>query len=127
MNNGGLTELSLETVGGGVAHELFERELKNVLENIDDINTLPKDKRVINLQITFQPTEQRDAGMISVICSSKLAGTKASMTPMNIVKRNGQTIIYQNIVKQAELNFNSAIENIETDSETFVDEGNPNA
>ena len=49
---GDLKRLDLQTVADGALPELFERELNAVLMNIDDVNTDPKKKRRITIEIT---------------------------------------------------------------------------
>ena len=106
-------KLSLENIGGGVAKELFEREVDKVLENIADINTSAKEARSVNLKVTFRPNDARDAGMIEVKCTSSVAGTFASTTPIMIVRDNEKNTVYQNVVKQSEMNFSEKVVNME--------------
>jgi len=65
--------LDLKNIGASVAPELFVAELQKVLENIADINTNPKEKRVIVLKFEFTPSVDRDDALIVVTGSSKLA------------------------------------------------------
>jgi hypothetical protein len=67
------TIVSLETIAGGAAKELFERELAEVLANIADVNTPGKMKRSITLKITFSPTDRRDSAAVNVDVSKSLA------------------------------------------------------
>ena len=53
-----LTEVSLDTLGGGVVPELFAHELENVLANIDDPNTSPEAVRQLTIVVTIKPSEQ---------------------------------------------------------------------
>lgn len=88
-NDEEFSKVSLSTLGKGAAVELFERELQNVLANIDDPNTDYKEKREIVLKVTIVPSEARDFGTTSIKCTSKLAGVKPAMTAM-LFQREGR-------------------------------------
>ena len=49
--------LSIESLCGGAVQERINRALRKVSDNILDPNTEAKKKRVINLQLTFEPSE----------------------------------------------------------------------
>lgn len=72
-------DLTLETAAGGVAAELFDRELQAVLENIADRNTDTK-ARQIALTFSLQPSEDSDGARrtmsISVQAKSRLRPVK---------------------------------------------------
>jgi hypothetical protein len=65
--------VSLENIGGGAAVELFNGELRKVIENIADLNTDPKAKRRIVLEVAIAPTDDRRMGFVSIDCKAKLA------------------------------------------------------
>jgi hypothetical protein len=83
------SKVSLATLGKGAAVELFERELQNVLVNIDDPNTPTKEKREIVLKVTIVPSEARDFGTVSIECKAKLASVSPASTAM-LFQRDGR-------------------------------------
>jgi hypothetical protein len=68
--------VSLETLGQGAAVERFNLALQDALDNIQDVNTPAKTKRVVTLKATIAPSEDRDIGNIMVDVSTKLAPIK---------------------------------------------------
>ena len=60
----------------GAAVERFDIALQEVLDNIQDVNTMPKKKRTITLKVEIEPDEQRGIGKVVVACESKLAPVK---------------------------------------------------
>lgn len=81
--------VTLTTMSGGAAEELFQEALKKCLENIDDPSTDPKAKRVINLQITISPDEERDSGKVEVACKTKLALRRPVTVRVHIGQHKG--------------------------------------
>ena len=105
----GPQKIDLENLGGGAAKELFQRELERVIKNIEDINTPAKEAREINLKVIFKPNDQRDAGIVELKCTSKLSGTRAETVPMLMIKENGKEVMYQQVYKQAALDFDDYV------------------
>jgi len=68
-----LSEVTLTTLAGGGAVELFEHEFKKVLANILDPNTDAESKRSVTLEVVIEPHESRESGAIVVKVKSKLA------------------------------------------------------
>jgi len=100
-------KVNLANIGGGVAGELFERELGEVLKNITDINSDPKAIREIKLNVKIKPTDSRDVGLIEISCTSKLAGAKPVSSSIFIVDEVDQLNAYQKVQKQTELDFSN--------------------
>ncbi|MBC2741569.1 MAG: hypothetical protein HGJ93_00590 [Desulfosarcina sp.] len=65
-------KLSLSNLGGGAAIERFDDELRAVLDNIADPNTVENAAREVVLKVKIKPKE-RDYARVEIICSSKLA------------------------------------------------------
>jgi len=72
--------VTLATLNEGAALELFDTELKKLLDNIADVNTDPELKRDITLKVVFEPDEDRKRATVSVKVTSKLAGSKGVAT-----------------------------------------------
>lgn len=97
--------VTLDTIGNGVASELFQRELDQVLKNIDDINTSPEDVRKIVLEVAIKPTETREMCMVQVRCKSSLAGVKTVASAFFMGREAGKPVAYANNPKQVEMDF----------------------
>ena len=69
-------EVSLTGLSDGALQEIFNRELGNVLANIQDVNTNPKSSRKIVLEIEFKPHETRDIAEVTIKANAKLAPVK---------------------------------------------------
>jgi len=66
-------KLSLDTLQGGAARELFDIELQKVLKNIADPNTKAEAKRTLILKVDITPSNRRERLGIDVEVSSKLS------------------------------------------------------
>lgn len=103
------TETTLDTVGNGVAKELFARELTAVMENINDTNTPWKAPRKITLEISFAPDEDRKECTVSVSCKAKLAPVKPYSAHTYLVRKGGRTVGMEHTLKQAELDVSNVV------------------
>lgn len=97
------TIISLATLNGGAAVEAFDAELKKVVANIADFNTLPKEKRSITLKVTFAPSDDRSMGGVKMSCTSKLAAPRASEALVFFGKKDGQPVAVQQDPGQGKL------------------------
>lgn len=61
-----LERVTLLQLSQGAAGELFDDEFEKVLRNILDINTDPKAKRKISLEIELAPAESREVADITI-------------------------------------------------------------
>lgn len=95
--------VTLETIGHGAALELFNKELRNVLDNIADPNTEPKGKRKISLEITFAPTVNRDMGQVLIDCKAKLMPHRGEATTVFFAYVAGQRAAVEPDPKQGAL------------------------
>jgi hypothetical protein len=69
-------ELNIGNICNGAVPQLFDREVREVLENIADVNTPADSKRKITLEFTFAPTPDRKSAVVSVSCKSKTSGAE---------------------------------------------------
>jgi hypothetical protein len=92
--------VTLVSIGGGAAVELFDIELERVLANIKDINTDPKTRRRITLVVDIVPNEERAYGDVRITATSKLASGKAHQSLMYVVKRGGQIMAVESNPQQ---------------------------
>lgn len=88
-----LKKLSLSNIAGGVAEELFERELAEVAKNIDDINTSADASRSITMTITFKPDLDRREIKTIIESKSKLAPVRAASVTTFCGKVDGHSVM----------------------------------
>lgn len=84
--------VTLETLAGGGAAELWDAELRRVLENIHDENTDPEEKREITLKVVIVPTSDREGLKTKVQVTSKLAGFRPISTHLHMGRKDGQLV-----------------------------------
>lgn len=72
--------VSLENLGGGAAVEMFDHQLKRVLENVQDPNTPWKTPRRVTLTVIIQPDEGREGATVQVAAESKLVAPASYKT-----------------------------------------------
>lgn len=97
------SKITLDNVGNGVAAELFEREFRQVMKNIADVNTNPTATREITLKVLIRPTADRKDGTLSVKCASKLAPVQPYATPIFFGQLAGEMEAYNHNFKQETL------------------------
>lgn len=66
-----LPRLNLTNLGDGAAEEMFQDELKKVVGNCLDPNTVRKAKRVITIKVTLEPNQDRNECAVAVEVVSK--------------------------------------------------------
>lgn len=79
-----LNEVSLDKLGNGAALELFDRELRRVIENIADVNTEAEAKRKITITVEIMPHESRDSAAVKIQAKSNIAPYKGHGTVVHI-------------------------------------------
>lgn len=97
-------------VGGAVA-EHVDAKIKEVLENIEDINTPWKPKREITIKVVFAPNEDRDRCQIGVAVTTKLPGFKPLESGCFITRVGNTLVAIENEnPQQLQLNFNQQLD-----------------
>lgn len=81
-----MERVNLETFAGGALQEKFDDALEQVLQNMMDPNTPYKNKRKIQVEVTFTQNEDRDDSSVDVAVITKLASVKPVNTRMAIGK-----------------------------------------
>ncbi len=107
MEDQELLTLSLPTLAGGAVNELFEDELKRVLENIVDPNTDAEATRSINLKLIIRPALDRDSAAVRFEANSKLAPTLGIGTAMFIGRHQGELVAVEHNPKQLQLDLDA--------------------
>ena len=97
------TKLSLENIGGGVAAELFDRELNEVMKNIFDPNCEADKAREITLTFTILPSKGRDSAAVKIAARAKLAAVEPAGSMIFMAGTVGQPEAYHYNFRQGEL------------------------
>lgn len=79
-----MSKVNLKEFAGGALQEKFDIAMEEVLENMLDPNTPWKNKREINIKVSFEQNEDRDDTTVDVSVVSKLAAAKSIGTRMAI-------------------------------------------
>lgn len=81
-----MSKVNLKEFAGGALQEKFDVAMESVLANMLDPNTPWKNKREINIKVTFEQNEDRDDTHVDVSVIPKLAASKSIGTRMAIGK-----------------------------------------
>lgn len=81
-----MSKVNLEEFAGGALQEKFDVAMEQVLANMLDPNTPWKNKREINIKVSFEQNEDRDDTHVDVSVVPKLAAVKSIGTRMAIGK-----------------------------------------
>lgn len=81
-----MKSMNFDEFAGGSLAEKTNIALKQVIENLLDVNTPYKDKRKITIEIGFTQNEERDDVSVAVTVKTKLASTSPTKTNMAIGK-----------------------------------------
>lgn len=93
--------LNLFNICSGAVPELFERELREVFENIADVNTQPTKTRKIILAFDIKPFPDRSGASVSLQCKSTLGAVDAIEGNVYCLKKDGKIAgIYPRDVRQ---------------------------
>jgi len=96
-------KLSLSNIKGGAAIELVDRALAKVFANINDINTTEGEREIV-LKIKIKPDEDRTLAMITMNCSTKLAGQASEKTTADLrLDEQCRPVAYERINRQQPL------------------------
>jgi len=92
--------VSLATINGGSAIERFDHELKNIVANINDVNTDPKATRKITLELIIKPTEDRTMCAYEIKVNGRPAPMKAVSAFFYLSYQNGEAVAVENNPQQ---------------------------
>lgn len=82
-------QVVLSNIGDGTMDEKFEKAMKDVVSNIQDLNTPAQAKRTISITIDFVPDELREQAAVAIEVKTKLAGQKRKLSVVHfVVDRN---------------------------------------
>ena len=69
-------KIDLESFQNGAVTDLFNEEMRKVLANIEDENTVADKERSVTIRIAVRPDKTRRTGHVTVQASSTLAKTR---------------------------------------------------
>jgi hypothetical protein len=95
--------LNLSNICGGAVNEVFERELRMVLDNVKDVNTNPEQKRKITLVFEFKPLSDRSGAEVAFGCKAVLASVMAVKGSTFFMTSQGKVEAYAHDPRQAAL------------------------
>ena len=98
-----MKDVTIETVAGGAIPERFEHAWDQVLKNILDPNTDPKEVRSVTIEVAVKPGGERDIGAIKLSVRAKLAPPKPVMGTVYIGERAGQPVAVTYDPKQSDM------------------------
>jgi len=82
--------VTLNSIAGGVLPELFDREMKKVVENVLDLNSAATAVRTINIKIKIKPDEKRNFGHVSIVVISGIASQNPYGSTMYFGRKGGE-------------------------------------
>lgn len=88
--------LDLENFTGGALQEKVDAAMKEVLDNLQDLNTPWKAGREIHIKISFSQNEERDDVAVGVSVRTKTAPASPVLTRMTIGKDLRSGKLYAN-------------------------------
>jgi hypothetical protein len=96
-------KVDLHSLNNGAVADLFEEELRRVLENIADPNTKAEAAREITIKVKIKPNAERTSASTEVKSSSKLAPIKPHEHFMVFGNEGGRITAYTADPRQQEL------------------------
>lgn len=101
--------VGLENIGNGAAVEMFNNELKNLVENVIDPNTEHKKTRKITLEVCVKVSEDRKTVMGEIRVKKQLAGKKTFPVVAFIGEENGEPIMIESKYSEELLPFGNVV------------------
>lgn len=104
MSESNEEKVSIATLRGGAVIEMIDATIQKVLDNIVDPNTEAGTKRALTIKMGFQTDEHRELSMVTVDCSTKLAGDRGLVAKLAIGQAaNGTGVASEIKTRQQEL------------------------
>ena len=88
--------MQLSEINSGALQEVFDYEFDKVLRNIRDVNTDPKAKRKVTIEMTISPNEKRTIGDIDFKVKHTEAPIHGFATAITITE-DGRKVIAEEI------------------------------
>lgn len=87
-------QVTLATLRGGAAVEMFDAELQRVLDNIMDPNTTHA-VREVTLKVKIKPDNDRGVGAVEIAVSAKLAAAVPATSRFYLGKDRGKAVAFE--------------------------------
>lgn len=84
------SQATIATLAGGTLDERFQVAMRELIANVQDLNTDPKAKRSITMKVEVKPSVDRDSAQVSITVATKLAAMAPQETVLHFV-RNPKT------------------------------------
>lgn len=88
--------MQLSEINSGALQEVFDYEFDKVLRNIRDVNTDPKAKRKVTIEMTISPNEKRTIGDIDFKVKHTEAPINGFATAITITE-DGRKVVAKEI------------------------------
>lgn len=88
--------MQLSEINSGALQEVFDYEFDKVLRNIRDVNTDPKAKRKVTIEMTISPNEKRTIGDIDFKVKHTEAPINSFATAITITE-DGRKVVAEEI------------------------------
>jgi hypothetical protein len=104
--DGSITEIEMNSnvrlseIKEGAVEEMYQRALKQVLENVEDPNTDAKTERTILIKLKLKPTPDRSILMVDVQVNSKIAASNPVQTSFLVKTERGRLFAHEPIQEQ---------------------------
>jgi len=95
--------VTLYTLSGGAAGELFDREMERVTADILDLNTEADAVRTITIKVKIKPDVNRNFGTCGIFVSSTLGAPKSVASTMFFGRKGDRAVAVENVPAQKEL------------------------
>lgn len=96
-------DLNIGNICEGALPELFDTEIRKVLENIADVNTEADAIRGVTITLRFKPAPDRRSAVVVAQATSKLCGVAPTAGSIFFAKRQGALLAYAEDPRQDRL------------------------
>lgn len=96
-------DLNIGNICEGAIPELFDRETRNVLDNIADVSTDAEQVRKLTIELHFKPAPDRKSAVVVAKVHTKLAGVEPTAGSIFFQKRGGKLLAYAEDPRQDRL------------------------
>lgn len=99
-----MEHLTLSNICGGAVQEVFERELRQLIQNLKDPSTPPDQKRRLTVVLDFVPFSDRSGAEVTMKCETKLAGVEPAKGSVFFLRNDqGEAVAYPHDPRQENL------------------------
>lgn len=80
------TEATIATLANGTLDERFQVAMRDLIANVQDLNTPAKAKRSIRMTVEVKPSNDRDSAQVLIGVETKLAPMQPQETTLHFVR-----------------------------------------